>query len=337
MSFYKDGASMQCMKDLYSSKKPLLFLLGIPLFILTILFVFSKQRNGKLNFWGRAIIAKQGWEQKPPRQVNYRPNPENVISLSPHFTQMVIDVGRQDALIAISEGDSHPAEVGHLPKVKYRTKSDLSALLAFRPGTILGLPSSMQLADNTTHSISSAIEVISTQNLYSFEDVFSLFRRVNMILDRNTLSADPMIQKKKDFLQSLLAQTKSLTKPTVAFLYPIFNENQEILSISVVGKGTPEQDALFFAGGQNAFSSIAGYETLSLKELQAAKPDFLVIHPSRLASLSKQAELKNWFQHNKIIAMDTSAFVSSRLDEATWQLAKSLHPQASIQNSIENQ
>lgn len=328
-----------------SKKYRLLFFFGLPLTLITILFSLKRNHDSS-RFFKNFSLEKMFTPNKKNSLASshktftpYHPRSETIISLSPHLTQMVIDLGRRDTLVALSEGFHHPKEVDHLPKVKFSSKTDLASLVAFQPSAILGIPPSTLFDQSRFYEVGSyemgssdsPIEVISTQNLYSFADVFSLLRRVNMILDKNTILADEFIVEKKQKLDLILKQTQNLPKSTVAFVYPVASEKSEKQEvISIAGKGTPEEEALSFAGAQNLFPQLVGYQTISLQELVKGNPQWIVVHPAFLENLSKQKELSSWFQKNRVLVVDTSAFVSSRLEEATLQLAKLLHPGQNI-------
>ncbi|HFT7663373.1 TPA: cobalamin-binding protein [Aeromonas veronii] len=64
--------------------------------------------------------------------------PSRVVSVVPHLTELLYDIGAGDKLVAIDDASDYPAEVKNKPKVANYRSINVEALLAHKPDLILG-------------------------------------------------------------------------------------------------------------------------------------------------------------------------------------------------------
>ncbi|EKP0261908.1 cobalamin-binding protein [Aeromonas sobria] len=64
--------------------------------------------------------------------------PNRVVSVVPHLTELLYDIGAGDKLVAIDDASDYPAEVKTKPKVANYRSINVEALLAQKPDLILG-------------------------------------------------------------------------------------------------------------------------------------------------------------------------------------------------------
>ena len=64
--------------------------------------------------------------------------PSRVVSVVPHLTELLYDIGAGDKLVAIDDASDYPAEVKTKPKVANYRSINVEALLAQKPDLILG-------------------------------------------------------------------------------------------------------------------------------------------------------------------------------------------------------
>ncbi|MEV3814385.1 cobalamin-binding protein [Aeromonas allosaccharophila] len=64
--------------------------------------------------------------------------PSRVVSVVPHLTELLYEIGAGDKLVAIDDASDYPAEVKNKPKVANYRSINVEALLAQKPDLILG-------------------------------------------------------------------------------------------------------------------------------------------------------------------------------------------------------
>ncbi|MFQ1823338.1 cobalamin-binding protein [Aeromonas veronii] len=64
--------------------------------------------------------------------------PTRVVSLVPHLTELLYEIGAGDKLVAIDDASDYPAEVKNKPKVANYRSINIEAVLAQKPDLILG-------------------------------------------------------------------------------------------------------------------------------------------------------------------------------------------------------
>ena len=70
--------------------------------------------------------------------VLFAATPSRVVSVVPHLTELLYDIGAGDKLVAVDDASDYPAEVKTKPKVANYRSINVEALLAQKPDLILG-------------------------------------------------------------------------------------------------------------------------------------------------------------------------------------------------------
>lgn len=65
------------------------------------------------------------------------PAPQRVITLTPHLTELLYDIGAGDRIVATDDASDYPAEVAALPRVANYRSINLEALLALKPDLVV--------------------------------------------------------------------------------------------------------------------------------------------------------------------------------------------------------
>lgn len=71
--------------------------------------------------------------------------PPRLITLSPHLTEMVFDLGLEDQLVAVDESSNYPAAVKNIPKIGSGLQPNQELLLLHRPDIVLSFAPSPTL------------------------------------------------------------------------------------------------------------------------------------------------------------------------------------------------
>ena len=65
------------------------------------------------------------------------PAPQRIITLTPHLTELLYDIGAGDRIVATDDASDFPAEVATLPRVANYRSINLEALLALKPDLVV--------------------------------------------------------------------------------------------------------------------------------------------------------------------------------------------------------
>ena len=65
------------------------------------------------------------------------PAPQRIITLTPHLTELLYDIGAGDRIVATDDASDFPAEVAALPRVANYRSINLEALLALKPDLVV--------------------------------------------------------------------------------------------------------------------------------------------------------------------------------------------------------
>ena len=63
--------------------------------------------------------------------------PQRIVSLTPHLTELLFDIGAGDRVVATDDASDYPAEVANLPRVANYRSINLEALLAQKPDLVV--------------------------------------------------------------------------------------------------------------------------------------------------------------------------------------------------------
>ena len=117
-----------------------------------------------------------GEEKSTQRQATQR-----IITLSPHLTEMVFDLGLGASLVGVSRFSNLPPSAQSLPRVGDAFQLNVEAIVALNPTLILAWQGGVPRAVRTLRSMGIPVALIGTEGLSAIGDSY---RRLGAVLDK---------------------------------------------------------------------------------------------------------------------------------------------------------
>jgi iron complex transport system substrate-binding protein len=196
-----------------------------------------------------------------------RESPQRIVSLSPSTTEATFALGAGAVLVGRSRYCDYPPEVERIPQVGGYTDPNLEAILALRPGLVIGArgPAGPALTQKLeAHRIATYFPP--TESLAEIEAMMEgLGQRLEHQEDAQRWRASYTERR-----QRIAVRLAPLAKPRVLLLYGV-------TPIVGAGPGSFADEMLRLAGATNALPpGTAAYPTLSLEQVIALDPELIL-------------------------------------------------------------
>jgi iron complex transport system substrate-binding protein len=218
-----------------------------------------------LILWGLAALAAA---PSQPEYLGPKPNvpARRVVTLAPSLTELVLALGKTDALVGVSRFDELP-QVAKLPRVGGYVDPSVEAVLALKPDLVLVQPS-----PGNQRPVEKVAELgisVLALPLRDVEDVLKAFRVVGEAL--GAIEAGEGLARKLETTRvTTRGAAKALQHPRVLFVYGFS-------PLVVAGPGSFAHELLLDAGGLNvAESAPTPYPVFSVERALALRPDLVV-------------------------------------------------------------
>lgn len=227
---------------------------------------------------------------------------ERIISLNGTISEVLVALGQESALVGVDVTSSYPENLKNTAKdLGHVSQLSVEALMELKPTLILGVEK--ELSEDLKKQLEQTgipLKLVSHQS--SIEGTKATIKEVASAMNLDN-GADLIAQIDKD----LTDIHPFNPKPKVLFIYA---RGAGMLMVS--GTGTPIDEMIQLAGGENVISSFSDYKPLTPESLLAANPDYILLFTTGLSSVDGiDGVLKidgiaqtNAGKNKKIIAMD---------------------------------
>lgn len=227
--------------------------------------------------------------------------PERIISLAPHITELLYDIGAGEQLVAVSDFSNYPEAAQALPSVANYAHIQLEAVLALQPDLVIAWRTGNPQSDLAR------LKQMGVRVFYSdplqLDDIASELRSLGAITGNEQL-AEQRAAAYEQALATLRQQYQQLTPVRVFFAM-----SQQPLS--TVASAAWPQLMLEVCAGENPFAvNSADYPQLGPEQLLLANPE-LIIQPSVGAQAIRPEQ---WQQYSSLIAVQKQQFLAVDAD-----------------------
>ncbi len=227
---------------------------------------------------------------------------ERIISLNGSITEILVELGQQQNIIAVDVTSTYPLDLKqNIKDLGHANKVNIESILALEPTSIYA--TSSDLNQNTLEQLAKTnIQVEIIEQDFSLEGTKSMIEQVARSLNNDTYLA---------LIDKIESQSKQITisekSPKVLFIYA-----RGASTLMVAGNNTPLDKMITLAGGQNAVQGFDNYKPLTPESLINANPDYILMFTSGLQSvgdINDVLQIEGISQTNagknaRVIAMD---------------------------------
>jgi len=204
--------------------------------------------------------------QRPEKQKSAQ---TQVISLSPHITEIVYALDGQEQLIAVSDFCHYPAGALLKEKIGGLLNPNIEKIVSLTPTLLLGVPAHEKL-NTELNKFGLSIVMLPNENVH---DVLATIDSIGILLDRE-LKARELSAKLQNELKEL-ATKKRQKKP--AGMLVIGRESGSLRNITVAGKDTFIDEMWRIAGGINIFDDLPNrYASVNIETILTRDPEVII-------------------------------------------------------------
>ena len=245
--------------------------------------------------------------------------PQRIVSLNALYSQIIVDLGLVDRLIAVAESEDNPEEVADLPSVGPAFSPNVELILGHEPDLVLGA--------NDWGGERPALEVAGVAVLTTpwLTDVVSIFDTVRTIaLTLDTVAGGDLLIGRIAF-DIVKAESSILGKDAVsaAFLYAATAQDLPYAA----GGDSIEHELILRAGGRNVFSDLVWSPQVSFEEILARNPEVIFTAPSQVENILGNVFLQSVsaVANGRVVSIHASDVASTRVAEALLAIIAGLH------------
>ncbi len=213
--------------------------------------------------------------------------PQRVISLAPHITEMVFRIGAGDRLVGRTEYCSYPPAAAEIPSIGAYLNPNYEKMVALKPDAVLIFPN----AEMRTKLEQLNLKVISVSN-ETIAEIFSGIRQLGEFFQK-TDEAAQVVSGLKDTLDWIRSQTAQWPERDALVL--IGREAGSLRGLYAAGEQTYLTELVNLCHIQNAFSDVRmRYFEVSKEDLVRQQPDIIMEFRVGTAETDVAALQRDW-------------------------------------------
>ena len=256
------------------------------------------------------------------RDITIEQQPNRIVVAGiPLYTEILIDLGALDRLVAVAESPDNPSEVDKLPTVGASFSPNMEVILSLEPDLVLG-PGDWGGERGKLESV--GITVLTTPLIGSIPDIFSTIRTVGIALGLKE-STDALIRRIAEKIITIETTTLAEEPVRAAFLYASAPDTPPYAA----GSGAIENELILRAGGVNVFCDVQGFPQVSLEEVVSRDPKVIFTDPSQIENITSNPLLKtvSAVKNGRVYGINAARITSTKVAEILKQMGEFLHPE----------
>jgi iron complex transport system substrate-binding protein len=266
------------------------------------------------------VIDNRGLEIRIEQQPN-----RIVVAGIPLYTEIMVDLGAVDRLVAVASSPDNPLEVADLPTVGPGFSPNVEIILSMEPDLVLG---ASDWAGERTRLEKLGITVLGVGRVDG-----SISTVPDILTAIGTIGTALGVEEKARLLIGQIAEeiitieSTVLTEPPVraAFLYAMAPD----IPPYAAGSGAIENELILRAGGENVFSDVQGFPQVSFEEILSRNPTVIFTAPSQIENITNNALLQEVtaVKDKRVYGIKASHVTSTKVAEVLKVMSEFLHPE----------
>jgi len=244
---------------------------------------------------------------------------ERIVAVGALYTEIVVDLGALDRLVAVADSPDNPAVTSDLPSVGPAYAPNVEWILLHEPDLVLG---ATDWGGERAALEAAGITVLTTPLLTGVIDIFDSIHTVGKAIGKAAESAVLIGRLAEEIIRS---ESLILDRPpvTAAFLYAPTPDDPPYAA----GTGAIEHELILRAGGVNVFADVSEFPPVSFEALLARDPAVIFTAPSQIASFTENPLLQGVaaVRDGRVIGIRGSDVTSTRVVDALRAIIQALH------------
>lgn len=218
---------------------------------------------------------------------------KRVVSLSPHNTEIMFEIGAGDLLVGVVDHSDYPPEAASIPSVGGYHQTNIELILSLKPDLILGWQSGNDSRVLTKlKQMGFSLYLTEPKTLKDIERTMQQLAQLTAV----EITAEPRIKRFKKTREKLLLENKD--KPPVTVFYQVWQE-----PLYTLGGTHFSQDLFALCNVKNAFGDIMeNAPIVSIESIISRDPDMMLTGHRHGKKAFKQLEEK-WSAWSQLSAV----------------------------------
>jgi iron complex transport system substrate-binding protein len=210
-----------------------------------------------------------------------------VVSLGGDITEIICALGEGSRLAGRDSTSNFPREAKALPDVGYLRQLGAEGVLSLRPDLIIA-GASAGPPEVLKQIASTGIRIVRLPEAHSAEGLIEKVRLIAEALGDGEGGTKLIAELKDDIAKAKATVSEMAGHPRVLFIINAGNG-----APMAAGRDTAADALIALAGGENVFSSYAGYKPISLEAAAAASPEAIALMEQTLTSMGGVEAIAN--------------------------------------------
>lgn len=200
------------------------------------------------------------------RNVTIKEVPERIISLSPANTEILFAIGAGDRVVGVTEYCNYPAEAEEREKIGGVSTVSIEKVVALEPDLVLGCELNGKETFERLEELDITVVVSNPVNVSEIQDGIMLVGRITGE-EKNASSVVADMERRMEEIKKKTRDVKRAKVAHITWHDPIW----------VAGSGTVQDELIEIAGGENVFSDVKDWDTVSLEKFIDRNPDVIIV------------------------------------------------------------
>jgi len=247
--------------------------------------------------------------------------PERIVTIGALYTEILIDLGASDRLVAVADSPNNPQVVGGLASVGPSYAPNVEVILSLEPDLVLG---ATDWGGERPALEEAGVVVLTASLLTGLPDLFVAIRAVGTAVGLLDV-AEAMIGRIAEVSIGVESTALRPTRVRTAFLYAGSADAPPYAA----GSGTIENELILRVGGQNVFADVDGFPQVSFEAVISRNPEVIFTDPSQIVNITGNPLLEgiSAVTDGRVHGIKASHVTSTKVADVLQAMAEFLHPQ----------
>lgn len=254
-------------------------------------------------------------------QITIASRPERIISIGALYTEILIDLGAGNRLVAVADSPDNPQVVAGLASVGPSYAPSVEVILSLDPDLVLG---ATDWSGERPALEAAGVVVLTASLLTGLPDLFAAIRAVGTAVGLLDV-AEALIGRIAEEIIRVESTALRPIRVRAAFLYAGSADAPPY----AVGDGAIENELIHRAGGENVFADVEGFPPVSFEAIIARDPEVIFTDPFQIANITGNPLLEgiSAVKNGRVYGIKASHATSTKVADVLQAMAELLHPQ----------